>query len=122
MNLISGGFKKIQNERNFITQFIKFIIVGVFNTSITLSIIFILSFAFNFDYRISNAAGYLAGFINSFIWNKFWTFRSQGKWKVEFIKLCGAMCKGHAIATVDGEIACETDILFALGPVVQSEK
>ncbi len=86
MKLISAGLKKIQNKGNFITQFIKFIIVGVFNTSITLSIIFILSFVFNFDYRISNAAGYLAGFINSFIWNKFWTFRSQGKWNVEFIK------------------------------------
>lgn len=42
----------------------------------------------------------------------------QLRLEVEFIKLRGAMGKGHAIATVDGEIACEADILFALGPIV----
>jgi 3-hydroxyacyl-[acyl-carrier-protein] dehydratase len=41
----------------------------------------------------------------------------QLRLEVEFVKLRGAMGKGHAIATVDGEIAYETDILFALGPV-----
>jgi 3-hydroxyacyl-[acyl-carrier-protein] dehydratase len=43
----------------------------------------------------------------------------QLRLEVEFIKLRGAMGKGHAIATVDGEIACEADILFALGPIVK---
>jgi 3-hydroxyacyl-[acyl-carrier-protein] dehydratase len=43
----------------------------------------------------------------------------QLRLEVEFIKLRGAMGKGHAIATVDGEIACEADILFALGPIVE---
>ncbi|HWK21996.1 MAG TPA: 3-hydroxyacyl-ACP dehydratase FabZ [Ureibacillus sp.] len=41
----------------------------------------------------------------------------QLKLEVEFVKLRGAMGKGHAVATVDGELACETDILFAIGPV-----
>ncbi|MFC7685804.1 3-hydroxyacyl-ACP dehydratase FabZ [Ureibacillus sp. GCM10028918] len=41
----------------------------------------------------------------------------QLKLEVEFVKLRGAMGKGHAIATVDGELVCETDILFAIGPV-----
>jgi 3-hydroxyacyl-[acyl-carrier-protein] dehydratase len=43
----------------------------------------------------------------------------QLRLEVEFTKIRGAMGKGHAIATVDGEIACETDILFALGPIVE---
>lgn len=43
----------------------------------------------------------------------------QLKLEVEFVKLRGQMGKGHGIATVDGELVCETDILFALGPVVQ---
>lgn len=43
----------------------------------------------------------------------------QLRLEVEFIKLRGAMGKGHAIATVDGEIVCETDILFALGPIAE---
>jgi len=41
----------------------------------------------------------------------------QLKLEVEFVKLRGAMGKGHAVATVDGELVCETDILFAIGPV-----
>lgn len=41
----------------------------------------------------------------------------QLKLEVEFVKLRGAMGKGHAIASVDGELVCECDILFAIGPV-----
>lgn len=41
----------------------------------------------------------------------------QLKLEVEFVKLRGAMGKGHAVATVEGELVCEADILFAIGPV-----
>lgn len=41
----------------------------------------------------------------------------QLKLEVEFTRLRGQMGKGHAIATVEGELVCETDILFAIGPV-----
>ena len=44
----------------------------------------------------------------------------QLRLEVQLTKLRGSMCKGHAIATVDGELACECDILFALGPVVEA--
>lgn len=40
--------------------------------------------------------------------------------EVEIIRLRGPMGKGKAIATVDGELVCETEIMFALGPVVQA--
>lgn len=40
----------------------------------------------------------------------------QLRLEVEFVRMRGQMGKGHAIATVDGEIACEADILFAIGP------
>ncbi|WP_053361013.1 3-hydroxyacyl-ACP dehydratase FabZ [Bacillus sp. FJAT-27251] len=38
----------------------------------------------------------------------------QLRLEVEMIKVRGPMGKGKAIATVDGEIACETEIMFAL--------
>lgn len=41
----------------------------------------------------------------------------QLRLEVEFIKLRGQMGKGKGIATVDGELVCECEILFALGPV-----
>ena len=40
--------------------------------------------------------------------------------EVEITRLRGSMGKGKALATVDGELVCETEILFALGPVSES--
>ncbi|HIX42868.1 3-hydroxyacyl-ACP dehydratase [Kurthia sp. 3B1D] len=40
----------------------------------------------------------------------------QLKMEVEFTRLRRQMGKGHATATVDGELVCECDILFAIGP------
>ncbi|GAE28501.1 (3R)-hydroxymyristoyl-[acyl carrier protein] dehydratase [Halalkalibacter wakoensis JCM 9140] len=38
----------------------------------------------------------------------------QLRLEVEIVRLKGPIGKGHAIATVDGEVACETDIMFAI--------
>lgn len=35
--------------------------------------------------------------------------------EVDILRIRGSVGKGHAIAKVDGEVACETDILFAFG-------
>jgi 3-hydroxyacyl-[acyl-carrier-protein] dehydratase len=35
--------------------------------------------------------------------------------EVEMVRFRGAIGKGKAIATVDGEVACETEMMFALG-------
>lgn len=39
----------------------------------------------------------------------------QLKLEVEITRMRGSVGKGKAVATVDGEIACETDIMFAFG-------
>ena len=39
---------------------------------------------------------------------------------VEITRLRGPVGKGKAIATVDGELVCEAEITFALGPVVST--
>lgn len=41
--------------------------------------------------------------------------------EVEITRLRGAIVKAKAIATVDGEIACEAEITLALGPAVSKE-
>lgn len=63
----------------------KFGVVGVVNSLITLSIIFMLMKIFNVSYIISNVLGYLFGIINSFIWNKKWTFQSSGNSRREML-------------------------------------
>lgn len=41
--------------------------------------------------------------------------------EVEITRLRGTIVKAKALATVDGEIACEAEITLALGPVVTKE-
>lgn len=40
----------------------------------------------------------------------------QLRLEVEFTRFRGVMGKGKGVATVDGELVCEADILFAIGP------
>ena len=72
------------NKKEF-SRFSRFLIVGISNTIITLTIIFLLLNVFNIDYRISNIIGYFVGLINSFIWNKRWTFKSKNKFQKELL-------------------------------------
>lgn len=43
----------------------------------------------------------------------------QLRLEVEITRLRGTIGKGKAVATVDGQIACETEITFALGEKVE---
>lgn len=66
-----------RNARNKVhIQFLKFIGVGVMNTAISLSIIYV-GMALGVNYKLANMIGYIAGMSNSFIWNKNWVFGSK---------------------------------------------
>ncbi len=58
-------------------QFLKFIVVGMLNTAISLAVIYVCMFL-GMYYKIANLTGYAVGVINSFIWNKHWVFRAKG--------------------------------------------
>ncbi len=58
-------------------EFGRFLVVGLANTGLTLGIIFVLLWL-GVPLLVANVIGYGAGFINSFIWNRRWTFRSEG--------------------------------------------
>jgi putative flippase GtrA len=66
-------------------QFIKYGIVGIINTFITLTTIFIFMKIIGANYVIANVVGYTLGFLNSFILNKIWTFGSEGRVRKEII-------------------------------------
>lgn len=57
--------------------FLKFIIVGVINTIVGTSIMFILYNAFGFSYWFSSSMNYIIGSIVSFFLNKYFTFKSK---------------------------------------------
>lgn len=66
-------------SRSPLVQLIKYGIVGVFNTLLTLSVIFICKSYLGVNVYVSNALGYIVGLVNSFIWNRQWVFRSHGR-------------------------------------------
>jgi putative flippase GtrA len=87
-------------KHSFLIQAFKYGIVGVLNTLLTAVTIwimmhFILGSGNDEDVSsvvvsISNTVGYIVGLINSFICNRKWTFRSEKKWKTDFIKFIAA--------------------------------
>ncbi|GKX67781.1 sugar translocase [Clostridium sp. TW13] len=59
-------------------EVIKFGLVGILNTGITMVVYNILIF-FGVNYIVANAIGYVAGVANSYIWNKNWVFNAKDK-------------------------------------------
>lgn len=83
-------------SRNTVIQFVKYGMVGVLNTLVTLGVIFLCKSVIGINPMLSNMLGYIAGVINSFIWNKTWVFRSDGSYRREALKfvLGFALCYG----------------------------
>lgn len=62
-----------------ITQFFKFAIVGIVNTIISLSVLFVFTEYFHIYYILSAIFAFIVAVTNSFILNKIWTFKESGK-------------------------------------------
>ena len=69
-----------------VERFIKYCLVGVLNTLVTLGVIFVTKSVFGWNPYLCNALGYVAGVTNSFLWNKTWVFRSTGGYRSEALK------------------------------------
>lgn len=59
-------------------SFIRFAIVGVINTLVTITINILCNNVFNLYYKISWVIAFAGGVTNSYIMNKLWTFESKG--------------------------------------------
>ena len=77
---------------------IKYGMVGVVNTLLTLVIIWLMRSILGAPLVLSNATGYTLGFINSFVLNRSWTFKkNKDSWKKGFIKFLIAFLICYAI-------------------------
>lgn len=65
------------NDKSPLVQFVKFIMVGVMNTVLTLVVIYFCKSILDINEYLSNLIGYVAGVINSFLWNKHWVFKAS---------------------------------------------
>lgn len=75
MNPLSGSSEKKEGLKSII-QFIKFGIVGVSNTVISLGIYYVLVL-FNINYIIANTVGFIVSVLNSYYWNNKYVFKSE---------------------------------------------
>lgn len=82
--LLNLDFNGLKNNVAF-HQLIRFVLVGILNTLVTLFVIFFCKSILEINDYVSNALGYIAGVLNSFIWNRQWVFRSHGSVKREVI-------------------------------------
>lgn len=74
------------NRRTAVIQFVKYALVGVMNTLVTLIVIYVTKSFLGIKPMGANAIGYGCGLVNSFIWNKTWVFRSRKDFKREAVK------------------------------------
>lgn len=67
---------KAETQKTFI-QLLKYGIIGVSNTLITLATFYILNTLLSVPYTPANVVGYVLGVANSFIWNRTWVFKAK---------------------------------------------
>lgn len=115
-------------------QFVKYCMVGVLNTCVTLGVIYLCKSVLGINPYVANMAGYVCGLINSFLWNKQWVFRSHngyfgeaarfvagfalcycvqfavvwsissGSFGIREFDVCGFVISGYGIATLAGNV------------------
>ena len=59
-------------------QLLKYGVIGVSNTLITLVVFYVINTLMGLDYAVANTLGYILGLINSFVWNRTWVLRTGG--------------------------------------------
>ncbi|MEZ0537736.1 GtrA family protein [Caldicellulosiruptoraceae bacterium PP1] len=79
---------ELNNNSLFIKyrSFLRFVLVGLLNTSVDFFVFTIFHSLFFLDVSFSQSAGYITGTLNSFVLNKLWTFENQKTKKVTTIK------------------------------------
>ncbi len=84
----------MKGTKSGMLQFVRFCVVGVMNTCVTLIVIFVCKSWLGVNPYLSNALGYICGLINSFLWNKQWVFRSDKGYRNEALRFAAgfALC------------------------------
>jgi putative flippase GtrA len=83
-DLFIGKPHKFLQETLMIKQLSKFGFVGILNTIVGYGAFFI--FLTWFNYLVSLIISHIIGVTHSYVWNKYWTFKSDGTQIKEFVK------------------------------------
>lgn len=92
-----------QNTKTTAVQLIKYGLVGVSNSLITLIVIFVCNELLGMKLMLADVIGYIAGVVNSFIWNKTWVFKSHNhrlRYEMTLFAVGFLLCFGLQFLTV----------------------
>ena len=83
-------------------QFVRFVVVGVFNTAIGLACIFAAKALLAWGDLAANAGGYAVGLASSFVLNRHWTFGDRGRVSPALLRFLAAFLVAYLanLATV----------------------
>ena len=85
-------------QSSTVVQLVKYALVGVMNTLLTLCVIFVCKSGFDINPYVSNAIGYAVGLVNSFLWNRTWVFHANdGKVKAQAVRFIIGFAVCYAI-------------------------
>lgn len=88
MNLIISTFENFLKPTN---SFIRFLLVGIVNTCIGLSIIFLFMNGFGLSYWVSTFIGNTAGAVFSYMLNRNFTFKSSTSFGLSGLRFAGVI-------------------------------
>jgi putative flippase GtrA len=85
-------------------QLARFLLVGVLNTILGLSVILAAKALLGWGDFAANAIGYAVGLVASFVLNRSWTFRDRGRISPAFVRFVAAFALAYLanLATVFG--------------------
>lgn len=89
-------YKNHLDNKPFFKQIFKYSIVGVLNTIIGLTAMFVFYNIYKVDYILTNIIAYMLGLINSFVFNKRWTFASKQHYSKEILPFLCVFLIGYA--------------------------
>ena len=84
-------------------QFLRYICVGVLNTSVGYAIIFACMYILSLDAVMSNFIGYGLGLVVSYMLNKFFTFRTSARSMsepIKFVMVFGVSYTANLVALI----------------------
>jgi len=76
-------------------QFVKFVVVGVFNTAVGLACIFGAKALLDWGDLAANVGGYGVGLMTSFALNRSWTFSDRGRISPALLRFLGAFALAY---------------------------
>ena len=80
-------WKEVLRNKEEQRKLLKFLIVGGSNTLVMFALYALLIYV-GLDYRLAITADYVLGICLGYALNRYWTFKSQGKPKLGFLKYC----------------------------------